>query len=174
MAEARLFISSTTTASAQRILSISFRLCQPCRSGRETFPGSPTLQDPKPDNRWSCSIRPPTPLTRATSFRDSVHKLVPRTGPSSGVAGLLQYIPCPNLPGNFQNFHYVTSANSDSDDLNVRLNRTFGAAPAGGRRGGGRNAPRNNLHLWLSLPRIERQPDESVPERRRQHVGTQL
>jgi trimeric autotransporter adhesin len=59
--------------------------------------------------------------------------------------GLLPYIPLPNLPGNYQNFHYVTSANSDSDDLNIRLNHTFGAAPAGGRRGGGRNAPRNNL-----------------------------
>jgi hypothetical protein len=59
---------------------------------------------------------------------------------------LLQFIPMPNLPGSFQNFHFVTSANSDSDDLNIRLNRTFGAAPAGGgRRGGGRNAPRNNL-----------------------------
>jgi hypothetical protein len=69
----------------------------------------------------------------------------PAPGPSSGVAGLLQYIPCPNLPGDFQNFHFVTSATSNSDDLNIRLNRTFGAAPAGGRRGGGRNAPRNNL-----------------------------
>jgi trimeric autotransporter adhesin len=59
--------------------------------------------------------------------------------------GLLQYIPLPNLPGSYQNFHYVTSANSDSDDLNIRVNRTFGAAPARGRRGGGRNAPRNNL-----------------------------
>jgi hypothetical protein len=57
----------------------------------------------------------------------------------------LQYIPLPNLPGNYQNFHYVTSANSDSDDLNIRLNRSFGAAPVRGRRGGGRNAPRNNL-----------------------------
>jgi trimeric autotransporter adhesin len=64
---------------------------------------------------------------------------------SSTAQGLLQYIPAPNLPGDFQNFHYVTSATSDSDDLNIRLNRTFGAAPAGGRRGGGRNAPRNNL-----------------------------
>jgi trimeric autotransporter adhesin len=72
----------------------------------------------------------------------------PAGGPASGVAGLLQYIPCPNLPGDFQNFHFVTSATSDSDDLNIRLNRTFGAAPAGGgRRGGGRNAPRNNLTI---------------------------
>jgi hypothetical protein len=59
--------------------------------------------------------------------------------------GLLPYIPLPNLSGNFQNFHFVTTAISDSDDLNVRLNHTFGAAPAGGRRGAGRNAPRNNL-----------------------------
>jgi hypothetical protein len=61
--------------------------------------------------------------------------------------GLLQYVPLPNLPGSFQNFHYVTSANSDSDDLNVRLNHTFGVAPVRGRRGGGRGAPRNNLSI---------------------------
>ena len=53
----------------------------------------------------------------------------------------------PNLPGTYQNFHYVTSATSDSDDLNVRVNHSFGAAPAGGRRGGGRNAPRNSLQI---------------------------
>ena len=45
--------------------------------------------------------------------------------------GLLAYIPLPNLtPGAYQNFHFVTSANSSSDDLNVRINHTFGAAPA--------------------------------------------
>ena len=42
----------------------------------------------------------------------------------------------------------MTSATSDSDDLNIRLNHSFGAAPAGGRRGGGgRNAPRNSLQI---------------------------
>jgi len=60
-------------------------------------------------------------------------------------AGLLQYIPDPNLPGSFQNFHFVTSANNSSDDLNVRMNHAFGAAPAVGRRGGGRGRARNNL-----------------------------
>jgi len=73
----------------------------------------------------------------------------PPAGSSTGAAGLLQYIPCPNLPGNYQNFHFVTSATNDSDDLNVRINHTFGAASAGGRRGGGRGAPRNNLTLGL-------------------------
>jgi trimeric autotransporter adhesin len=72
---------------------------------------------------------------------------IPQINPAA--QGLLQYIPMPNLPGNYQNFHYVTSANSDSDDLNIRLNHTFGAAPVRGRRGGGRNAPRNSLQFGL-------------------------
>ncbi|HEX8814129.1 MAG TPA: TonB-dependent receptor [Terriglobales bacterium] len=62
-------------------------------------------------------------------------------------AGLLPYIPLPNLPGNFQNFHFVTSANTASDDLNVRVNHNFGAAPVRGRGGRGRNAPRNTLTI---------------------------
>jgi hypothetical protein len=74
---------------------------------------------------------------------------IPTPGAISCIAeGLLPYIPLPNLPGNYQNLHYVTSANSDSDDLNIRLNHTFGAAPVRGRRsGGGRNAPRNSLQF---------------------------
>ncbi len=69
----------------------------------------------------------------------------PTSGAISCIAlGLLNYIPLPNLPGTYQNFHYVTSAVSDSDDLNVRINHTLGAAPTGGRRGG-RGAPRNSL-----------------------------
>jgi trimeric autotransporter adhesin len=66
---------------------------------------------------------------------------------NSVAQGLLPYIPLPNLPGNFQNFHYVTSTNSDSDDLNIRVNHTIGAAPVRGRRGGGRNAPRNGVQF---------------------------
>jgi len=62
-------------------------------------------------------------------------------------AGLLQYIPCPNLPGDFQNFRYATTTTSDSDDLNVRINHTLGAAPARGQRGSGRGAPRNSLNF---------------------------
>ncbi|HXZ42587.1 MAG TPA: carboxypeptidase-like regulatory domain-containing protein, partial [Terriglobales bacterium] len=58
--------------------------------------------------------------------------------------GLLQYIPAPNLPGSFQNFHFITTANNSSDDLNIRVNQALGAATLGGRRSG-RNAPRNNL-----------------------------
>jgi trimeric autotransporter adhesin len=70
---------------------------------------------------------------------------IPQINPAA--LGLLNFIPMPNLPGNFQNFHFVTSATSNSDDLNIRLNHNFGSAPAGGRRGGGRNAPRNSLQI---------------------------
>src|ERR1700723_1778546 len=66
---------------------------------------------------------------------------------NSAALGLLQYIPLPNLPGSLQNFHFVTSATSDSEDLNVRVNHRFAAAPARGCRGGGRNAPRNSLQI---------------------------
>jgi hypothetical protein len=70
---------------------------------------------------------------------------IPQINPAA--QALLQYIPLPNLPGNLQNFHFVTSATSDSDDLNIRVNHSFGAAPAGRRRGGGRNSPQNSLQI---------------------------
>jgi len=69
------------------------------------------------------------------------------SGPATSIAaGLLQYIPCPNLPGNFQNFHYVTSTTSDLDDLNVRINHSIGAAPVRQRGAGGRR-PGNSLNF---------------------------
>ncbi len=74
---------------------------------------------------------------------------------------LLNYIPLPNLPGATQNFHFVTSAESDSDSVSLRLIHNFGAAPAQGNRvlgggrggGGGRRGPRNNLNLGMSWSR---------------------
>ncbi|MGB6597645.1 MAG: TonB-dependent receptor [Candidatus Acidiferrum sp.] len=72
---------------------------------------------------------------------------------------LLNYIPLPNLPGTSQNFHEVTSSESVSDSVNVRLVHNFGPVPAQGSRGpggggrgggGGRRGPRNNLNAGLS------------------------
>jgi hypothetical protein len=65
--------------------------------------------------------------------------------------GLLTYIPMPNLLGaapDTQNFQYVTSANSDSDDLNIRLNQSLGGkkTPRGSGAGRGRG-PRNTLNF---------------------------
>jgi hypothetical protein len=75
---------------------------------------------------------------------------------------LLNYIPLPNLPGATQNFHFVTSAESNSDSVSLRLIHNFGAAPAQGDRvfvggrgggGGGRRGPRNNLNMGMSWSR---------------------
>jgi hypothetical protein len=72
---------------------------------------------------------------------------------------LLQYIPLPNLPGLTQNFHEVTSAESDTDNVSLRLIHNFGPVPAqgsrtpgGGGRGGGGGGRRsqNNLNLGLN------------------------
>ncbi|HEY6388925.1 MAG TPA: carboxypeptidase-like regulatory domain-containing protein, partial [Candidatus Acidoferrum sp.] len=71
---------------------------------------------------------------------------------------LLQYIPLPNLPGTTQNYHEVTSAESNSDSVNLRLIHNFGPVPAqgnrtpggGGRGGGGRRRSQNNLNLGMS------------------------
>ncbi|MGA9039827.1 MAG: TonB-dependent receptor [Terriglobales bacterium] len=58
---------------------------------------------------------------------------------------LLKFIPMPNILGRTQqNFYYATSAVSDSDDLNIRLNRNLGATTPGARRGG-RGGSRNSL-----------------------------
>ncbi|MGA2096635.1 MAG: TonB-dependent receptor [Candidatus Acidiferrum sp.] len=76
---------------------------------------------------------------------------------------LLQYIPLPNLPGTTQNFHYVTSTHSDTDNVSMRLIHNFGPVPAQGSRtpgsgrggggGGGRSRSQNNLNLGLNWSR---------------------
>jgi hypothetical protein len=82
---------------------------------------------------------------------------------SPAATALLQYIPLPNLPGAAQNFHYITSDESDSDSLSMRLIHNFisGGGPGfglppgggGGGRGGGRGGPRNNLNIGFNWSR---------------------
>ena len=99
----------------------------------------------------------PTPAQRAGDFSSSVSTVIdPLTGqpfsgnriPSSRIdpsaQSLLPYIPEPNLPGETQNFHYVTANSSKSNDINLRLTHIFGAQPqrgAGGGRGRGGFGP---------------------------------
>src|SRR5262249_45975124 len=79
-------------------------------------------------------------------FDPITHAAIPSTAlPQSmldpGALGLLQFIPQPNTPGVVQNFHYVTATTNNSNDVNVRLNHTFGNPQdqqGGGRGGGGR------------------------------------
>lgn len=85
---------------------------------------------------------------------------------SSAASALLNYMPMPNLPGTTQNFHYITSADSDTDALSLRLIHNFaagggpgfgpveiGPGGAGGGRGAGRRGPRNNLNVGFNWSR---------------------
>jgi trimeric autotransporter adhesin len=76
---------------------------------------------------------------------------------------LLQYFPMPNLPGLTQNYHDVTSVESNTDNVALRLIHNFGPVPAQGSRGpgggrgggggGGRRKAQNNLNLALNWTR---------------------
>src|ERR1700678_3236156 len=85
----------------------------------------------------------PVQIFNSATGTQFANNTIPQINPVA--AGLLPYIPMPNLPGNYQNFHFITSANSSSDDLNIRINHSFGAALRGRRQGGGRRGPQNNL-----------------------------
>jgi len=86
---------------------------------------------------------------------------------SSASTALLQYIPLPNIAttASGQNFHYVTSAASNSDTVLLRLIHNFGQAggpgsgpfviggPGGGGGGGGRRRAQNNINFGLNWSR---------------------
>ena len=103
-----------------------------------------------------------------------LNNVLPSSSINPAAAGLLAFIPKPNLPGNVQNFHFVTSTENNSDDINIRLNHTFGATANGrggqggpggpggfggrggggaGGRGGGQRA--SNLNFGLQYRRSE-------------------
>jgi hypothetical protein len=83
-------------------------------------------------------------------------------GPAA--TALLQFIPMPNIAttASGQNFHFVTSAESNSDTVMLRLIHNFGAssgpgfgpfAVGGGGGGGGRRRAQNNINFGLNWAR---------------------
>jgi hypothetical protein len=90
---------------------------------------------------------------------------------SPAAVALLNYYPTPNLPGTTQNFHYVTSAESDTDSVSLRLIHNFvpnsgpggtiafgpgGGAALGGPDGRtGKRGPRNNLNVGFNWSRTK-------------------
>jgi hypothetical protein len=84
---------------------------------------------------------------------------------SPAAQALLQYIPLPNLNTTTQNFHYVTSDDSNSDAVSVRLIHNFsgtgpggpfgggGGGGRGGAGGGGRRRAQNNINFGLNWSR---------------------
>ena len=52
--------------------------------------------------------------------------VIPSSLINPAAAGLLQYMPLPNLPGTVQNFDFVTAVPADTDNVSIRLNQNFG------------------------------------------------
>jgi hypothetical protein len=65
--------------------------------------------------------------------------------PVSQAVALLKYFPEPNLPGDAQNYHLLTTAQSNSTQAGVRYMRSLGknSSLIGGGRGGGRRSQQN-------------------------------
>ncbi len=63
------------------------------------------------------------PFSPGTPFPNNV---IPSSLFNPAAAGLLQYIPQPNLPGAVQNYDFVTAVPADTDNVSVRLNQNLG------------------------------------------------
>ncbi len=91
---------------------------------------------------------------------------------SSAATALLSYMPLPTLPGTTQNFHYITSAEGDTDALSLRLIHNFsgsggpmfmGPGGGGGAGRGGRRGPRNNLNVGFNWSRAKNVIENPFP-----------
>ena len=114
------FVSRDSSGNSVRLpVQIFYPSTSPCPEAGQPIPGN-NLQNFNP----ACSLNPA----------------------AQGIAqNLLKFIPTPNLPGvqpDEQNFHFITTATSNSDDLNIRLMHALGGASVGSRRARG---PQNNL-----------------------------
>lgn len=52
--------------------------------------------------------------------------VIPNTLINPAAAGLLQYIPLPNLPSTVQNYEFITVVPADTDNVSIRLNQNLG------------------------------------------------
>src|SRR5438046_6894414 len=96
------------------------------------------------------------------------NNILPSSMLSPAAAGLLKFIPEPNLPGTVQNFHYTTATTNNSNNINLRFNHTFAnpqqqqgrggrngfaggqrGGSGGGRGGGGRGGRGSNINFGL-------------------------
>jgi hypothetical protein len=96
------------------------------RSGDFSAPGQPAIFDP-------------TTLLQFTS--NGTMNVIPSTRISPQATALLSYFPEPNLPGDVQNYHLLSTQQSNTTQAGVRYMRSLGAnaSPFGafGRGGGG-------------------------------------
>ena len=118
---------------------------------------------------------PPLPAGCTLTFPTNT---IPTNCFSQAADTLLKYIPMPtpniNIPNSPLNFHYVTSGQSDTDSINVRLIHNFGAGSGlpvvlgggGGGGGGGRGGRRRNgqnINFILNYTRTNMQQFTPFP-----------
>ncbi|HYL10772.1 MAG TPA: TonB-dependent receptor, partial [Candidatus Acidoferrales bacterium] len=124
----------------------------------DTFSTVPTLAERSGDFSNAKILSGPNAGAPVVIINPQTHlpfpgNMIPTIDPVA--AGLLNFIPKPNLPGDFQNFHFAESVDSHLDSVNVRLVHSFGGGflsgvkgiGGGGGRGGGRGGARNNLNV---------------------------
>lgn len=104
---------------------------------------------------------------------------IPTAMLNSAAVGLLKYIPLPNQSGDIQNFHFVTTPTTDSNNFNFGFNHTFanaqqqqgrgqrgnfqnGRGGGGGGRGGGRGRG-SNISFRVNLTSQNSQTTGAFP-----------
>jgi trimeric autotransporter adhesin len=116
------------------------------------------------DGNFSALTQNGTPVTiynpqTGLPYSDNI---IPASQFSPAAVALLKYIPLPNMPGALQNFQYVTTQESNTDNISFRLIHNFlnngpGFGPmggGGGRGGGGRRRPQNNIGIGFNFTRV--------------------
>lgn len=109
------------------------------RSGNFSASGSPAIYDPATLQQFNYNGAP---------------NVIPPTRVTSQAAALLKYFPEPNLPGDVQNYHLLTTAQSNTTLAGVRYMRSLGAnatQPGGGRGGFGGGRANQNQGLRQSI-----------------------
>jgi hypothetical protein len=101
----------------------------------DIFSTVPTLAERSGDFSQS-----PVAIFNPSTHTQFANNMIPAINPTA--AGLLQFIPLPNLPGTSQNFHFVSANPTNTDTIALRFNHSFGSDPVGmfgafGGRGGG-------------------------------------
>ncbi len=97
------------------------------------------------------------PATQQQFVSNGIANVIPATRIAAQARALLQYFPAPNLPGTVQNYHLLTTAQSNSTQAGFRYMRSLGknATLGGGRRGfggfGGRGGQNTGLRQSINF-----------------------
>ena len=89
----------------------------------------------------------PVPIYDPVTHLPFLNNTIPGGMISTAALNLLPFIPEPNLPGTIDNFHFVTSATNNMNNVNLRLIHNFGTLLNTLRPGGQRNLITFGFHF---------------------------